>query len=59
LSHVPVVYAELNTFRLYGLANDPALMLGMGTLRIFSRIWIDFERREIAFTLPNGRTTDA
>jgi predicted aspartyl protease len=59
LSHVPVVYAELNTFRLYGLANEPALMLGMGTLRIFSRLFIDFERREVAFTLANGRTTNA
>ena len=51
LRHVPVVYAELETFRLFGLLHEPALMLGMDVLRSFARVSVDFGRREVGFTL--------
>ena len=51
LRHVPVVYAELDTFRLFGRLHEPALMLGMDVLRSFARVSVDFARREVGFTL--------
>ena len=51
LRHVPVVYAELETFRMFGLLHEPALMLGMDVLRSFARVSVDFGRREVGFTL--------
>ena len=35
-----------------GLADRPALILGMSSLRLFRRVEIDFANREIAFSLP-------
>ena len=51
LRRVPVIYADLHTFHLYGLEHEPALMLGMDTLRVFRRVWVDFGRREVGFQL--------
>ena len=51
LKHVPVIYAELDTFRLFGLTREPALMLGMDVLRTFHTVSVDFARREVAFNL--------
>ncbi len=51
LSHVPVIYADLDTFRLFGLTREPALMLGMDVLRTFRTVSVDFARREVAFGL--------
>lgn len=50
---IAVVFAELHTFRLYGLAREPALMLGMNTLRSFTKVRVDFARREVGFQLPS------
>lgn len=52
LRGIPVVYAELHTFRIYKLAAEPALMLGMNTLRSFDKVRVDFGRREVGFQLP-------
>ncbi len=51
LSRVPVIYAELDTFRRFGLVDEPALMLGMDVMRLFQEVSIDFRRREVGFTL--------
>ncbi len=52
LRRVPVIYADLHTFRLYRLENEPALMLGIDVMRAFRRVWVDFARREVGFLLP-------
>ena len=54
LQHVPVIYADLHTFHLYGLEAEPALMLGMDVLRAFRRVWVDFGRREVGFQLQQA-----
>lgn len=54
LRGLPLVYAELETFRRFGLADRPALMLGMDALRAFSFVSIDFARHEVRFRLPDG-----
>ena len=50
LSHVPIAYADLETFRQFGLQHKPAMLLGMDILRLFRRVSVDFLRREAAFT---------
>ena len=54
LRGLPLVYADLHTFRLYHLADDPAIVLGMDTLRAFKRVSIDFARREVGFDLSRA-----
>lgn len=52
LSNVPITYADTPAFEALGLADQPALTLGMQHLQIFDRIAIDFAKREILFDLP-------
>lgn len=52
LRGIAVVFAELHTFRIYALDKEPALMLGMNTLRSFNNVRVDFARREVGFQLP-------
>lgn len=47
-----IAYADLYTFEQFGLHDKPAMLLGMSTLRHFSRVSIDFPAREVRFTLP-------
>ncbi len=54
LRHVPIIYADLHTFRMYKLADEPAILLGMDTLRSFTKVGIDFARRDITFQLPRA-----
>ena len=54
MRRVPIIYADLHTFHLYGLEQEPALMLGMDVLRAFRRVWVDFARREVGFLLPRS-----
>lgn len=52
LRRVPVIYSDLHTFARFGLADQPAMLLGVDTLRAFDRVSIDFGRREVSFGLP-------
>ena len=54
---MPLVYADLETFKRFGLTDKPALMLGMTTLRSFAYVSVDFARREVGFTLPASLST--
>ena len=49
LRGVPVAYADLETFRQFGLQDRPAMLLGMDVLRLFRSVSVDFLRREAAF----------
>ncbi len=49
LQQLPVAFADVAPFRRFGLANKPALLLGMDSLKLFRRVEIDFARREIRF----------
>lgn len=52
LADVPVAFADALPFRRFGLTDQPALLLGMDTLKLFRRVKIDFANREIRFLLP-------
>ncbi len=41
-------------FARFGLADKPAMLLGMEALRLFRRVEIDFARHTIRFSLPRG-----
>lgn len=49
ISHVPVAYADLHTFAQFGLANRPAMLLGMDALRLFARVTVDVRARQATF----------
>ena len=49
MRRVPVVYADLHTFAKFGLADEPAVLLGMDVLRAFRGVDVDFGRREVRF----------
>lgn len=54
LSNVPVLFIDAPPFHALKLADKPALILGMRELRLFRRVAIDFEKREVLFDLPRG-----
>ncbi len=49
LRGVPIAYADLETFRQFGLQDKPAMLLGMDVLHLFRSVSVDFLRREAAF----------
>ena len=52
MRQIPIIYADLHTFSMFKLDTQPALMLGMDTLRSFDGVTVDFGRREVSFQLP-------
>ncbi|WP_052768921.1 retroviral-like aspartic protease family protein [Aurantiacibacter marinus] len=58
LSNFAVAFAEAPTFAQLGLADRPAMILGMNELRMFSRVAIDFHSRRILFDMPEELSRD-
>lgn len=58
LRGAPVAWSDLHVFKRFGVADQPAVLLGMDVLRAFERVEIDFGRREIGFVLPRGARTE-
>ncbi|WP_288459553.1 aspartyl protease family protein [uncultured Sphingomonas sp.] len=56
---LPVAFAEAAPFRAFGLADKPAILLGMDALRLFRRVEIDFARRELRLSMPRQATAAA
>lgn len=59
--NIPVAFADAEPFKRFGLANKPALLLGMDALRLFDRVSVDFANKQVRFNLPDtselgGRT---
>jgi predicted aspartyl protease len=54
LSDVPVGFTDSPAFAALDLADKPALILGMGNLRPFDRVAIDFASRKVLFDVPKG-----
>lgn len=51
---MPVAFADVPPFRVFGLEKKPAIMLGMDVLKLFARVQIDFANRELRLLLPRG-----
>lgn len=59
ISDLPIAFADAAPFRAFGLADRPALLLGMDALRLFRRVDIDFANRELRLKLPRNARTAA
>lgn len=49
LGNVPVLYAEMHVFDIWGLKDTPALVLGMDLLSQFEQVALDFGRSRVRF----------
>lgn len=52
LSNFAVLFADSPSFHGLGLADKPALILGMSELKLFRRVAIDFKTRRVLFDMP-------
>jgi len=52
LQNIAIMFADSPTFDALGLADEPALILGMSELKLFRRVAIDFKTRRVLFDLP-------
>jgi hypothetical protein len=51
ISDVPMAFADVPPFKLFGLQDEPALLLGTDLLESFRRISLDFKARKVRFQL--------
>ena len=51
LRNVPMAFADLPPFEVFGLSKGPALLLGTDVLETFRRISLDFRSRKVRFQL--------
>ena len=49
VQNLAVAFVDAPPFKLFGLADRPALLLGADVLRIFRRVSLDFRRRKVRF----------
>ena len=54
LANLPVSFTDSPAFAALDLADKPALILGIGNLRPFDRVAIDFASRRVLFDVPRG-----
>ena len=47
--NLPVVFSDVHAFRLWGLQDTPALLIGADTLARFSMLVLDFGRKQVRF----------
>jgi predicted aspartyl protease len=53
IKDLPVAFADVHPFRQLGLADEPAMLLGMDALRLFDQVSVDFADRKVRFTHPS------
>jgi hypothetical protein len=53
LRNVPIAFADVPPFKVFGLADEPALLIGTDLLESFRRVSLDFRARKIRFQLRN------
>ena len=49
--NLPLAFADAHLFKVLGLADKPAMTLGMDALRKFDRVSVDFRARKVRFNL--------
>jgi predicted aspartyl protease len=55
----PLVIANFQVFKAWGLTRSPALLIGMNVLRQFSRVSIDYRLKELRFDLASSSAANA
>lgn len=56
---LPIAFADVELFNQLGLANRPAILLGMDVLRMFDRVSIDFANRRVRLLPPRSSLAPA
>jgi hypothetical protein len=57
LRDVPIAFADVPPFKVFGMADKPALLIGTDVLEIFRRVSLDFRGRKVRFQLRRCGTT--
>ncbi|MBH5321822.1 aspartyl protease family protein [Aurantiacibacter sediminis] len=52
LNNFPISFADSPTFHVLGLADQPAMIMGISELRLFERVAIDFRNNRVLFDIP-------
>jgi hypothetical protein len=58
LNDVPIAFADVPPFKLFGLSDEPALLLGTDLLETFRRVSLDFLARKVRFQLRRCKTDE-
>jgi hypothetical protein len=58
INQMPVVFADLHTFRIWNLIDRPAILLGIDILSQFQTVGLDFARSEVRLHLPDAPLGD-
>ena len=53
MRNVLIAFSDVHPFRQFGLADRPAMLLGMDLLRSFERVSLDFEQKKVRFRLKD------
>ena len=56
MRNVPIAFADVPPFKLFGLADGPSLLLGTDILETFRRVSLDFRARKVRFQLRRCTT---
>jgi len=54
INDLPISFADGQAFRVLGLHERPALLLGMDSLSLFDRIEIDYPNKRVVFDMPDA-----
>jgi hypothetical protein len=57
LRNVPIAFADVPPFRVFGLAEEPAILIGTDLLETFRRVSLDFRARKVRFQLRKCGST--
>jgi predicted aspartyl protease len=57
LRNVPMAFADVPPFHVFGLSNEPSLLLGTDLLEQFRRVSLDFRARKVRFQLKRCGST--
>jgi len=56
MREVPIAFADVPPFKVFGMADQPALLIGTDLLETFRRVSLDFRARKVRFQLRNCGT---
>jgi predicted aspartyl protease len=57
LRNVPIAFADVPPFKVFGLSEEPSLLLGTDLLETFRRVSLDFRARKVRFQLRKCGST--
>jgi hypothetical protein len=57
LRDVPIAFADVAPFAMFGLSKEPALLLGTDLMETFRRVSLDFRARKVRFQLKRCGST--